>query len=129
MCIRDRTRTGLPCRVMIRLPSSDHTIDTVDGIRLEARWDDPEAVAGVVVLCHPHPQHGGTMHAPLMHRVANGLAGKGFAVLRFNFRGVGESTGTWGGGEGEIDDVAAAVFDARRRYSTLPFGLAGWSSA
>lgn len=112
---------------MVRLPSSDHMIESTDGVRLEARWDEPDAAAGVIVFCHPHPQAGGTMHAPLMHRVANGLVEAGFAVLRFNFRGVGASTGTWDEGHGEIDDVDAAVRDARLHYRDLPLGIAGWS--
>ncbi|GBE23580.1 alpha/beta hydrolase family protein [bacterium BMS3Bbin01] len=102
-------------------------IDTESGVRLEARWDEPDVATGVVVFCHPHPQAGGTMHVPLMHRVTQGLVERDFAVLRFNFRGVGASTGTWDRGEGEIDDVAAAVQDARQRYPDLPLGLAGWS--
>lgn len=121
------TGTGLLCLAVIRLPSSNHMIDTESGVRLEARWDEPDVATGVVVFCHPHPQAGGTMHAPLMHRVTQGLVERDFAVLRFNFRGVGASTGTWDRGEGEIDDVAAAVQDARQRYPDLPLGLAGWS--
>jgi uncharacterized protein len=112
---------------MVRFPSANATISTTDGVRLEAKWDEPEQALGLVVFCHPHPQYGGTMHAPLMHRVARGLADAGFAVLRFNFRGVGESTGTWGGGTPEISDVDAAVAYARTRRPDLRLALAGWS--
>lgn len=65
------------------------------------------------------------MHAPLMHRVAHGLVDAGFAVLRFNFRGVGASGGNWGGGLAEIADVDAAVVAARDLHQQL--SLAGWS--
>ena len=112
---------------MVRLPSSNTSVATSDGIVLDARWDQPAHARGVVVLCHAHPQYGGTMHAPLMHRVALGLVGKGFAVLRFNFRGVGGSGGTWGGGTGEIEDVDAAVAAAREQHPGLSLSLAGWS--
>ena len=103
------------------------TIEESDGISLEARWDRAPAASGAVVFCHPHPQHGGTMTAPLMHKVSKGLVAAGLSVLRFNFRGVGSSTGAWDGGLGEIDDVAAAVARARLDHPDLALGLAGWS--
>lgn len=103
------------------------TIEGKDGIRLEARWDRPARPRGSVVFCHPHPQHGGTMMAPLMHKVTTGLVGRGLSVLRFNFRGVGLSSGAWDGGLGEIDDVAATVCHARAELPDEPLGVAGWS--
>lgn len=96
-------------------------------IALEGRWDRAPGAAGAVVFCHPHPRHGGTMTAPLMHKVTKGLVARGFSVLRFNFRGVGLSTGAWDGGFGEIDDVAAAVERARNDQPDLALNLAGWS--
>ena len=103
-------------------------IERADGPELEARWDRPATdAAGAVVFCHPHPQHGGTMTAPLMHKVTKGLVEGGLAVLRFNFRGVGLSDGAWDGGVGETDDVAAAVARARDDEPGLALGLAGWS--
>jgi alpha/beta superfamily hydrolase len=67
------------------------------------------------------------MTAPLMHKVTKGLLARDLAVLRFNFRGVGLSSGGWDGGLGEIDDVAAAVSHARAELPDSPPGLAGWS--
>jgi alpha/beta superfamily hydrolase len=67
----------------------------------------PDAPA--VLLLHPHPQFGGTMGSRLVHDLATGLAAT-HLVTRFNFRGVGRSEGTYGGGSGEAED-AAAVFD------------------
>ena len=67
------------------------------------------------------------MRAPLMQAVSRSLCMRGFAVLRFNFRGVGESTGSHDFGVGEVDDVAAAVASAHAEYPALPVGLAGWS--
>ena len=100
----------------------------VDGdVQLETLWDTPEAPASLAVFCHPHPLQRGTMRAPLMNAVTTHLVAAGFAVLRFNFRGVGSSTGAHGQGIEEMDDVAAAVDFARSRYPELPFGICGWS--
>lgn len=103
------------------------TIETADGISLEARWDRPEgSPSGYVVFCHPHPLHGGTMTAPLMEKVTARMVESGWAVLRFNFRGVGGSEGGWGGGTAELDDVAAAMTAARAEAGD-GVALAGWS--
>jgi alpha/beta superfamily hydrolase len=99
----------------------------VDDIELEAVWDIPETPTRAVVFCHPHPLQRGTMTAPLMQAVTRSLCMRGFAVLRFNFRGVGGSTGSHDFGVGEVDDVHAAVEEAARTYPALPLGLAGWS--
>ena len=96
-------------------------------LRLEAQWDRPDEPTNVLVFCHPHPLQRGTMHAPLMQAVARSLCMRGFAVLRFNFRGVGESSGSHDFGVGEVDDVAAAVIAAAQSFPGLPLGLAGWS--
>lgn len=96
-------------------------------VALEATWDTPDEPTHAVVLCHPHPLHGGSMRAPLMQAVARSLCMRGFAVLRFNFRGVGESTGTHDFGVGEVGDVAVAVDAAAAAHPELPLGLAGWS--
>jgi alpha/beta superfamily hydrolase len=100
---------------------------TSGGADLEARWDDPAAeAAAAVVFCHPHPQHGGTMRSPLMHKVTKAMVARGLAVLRFNFRGVGTSSGEWSGGPGEVDDVGAAMAAADDRFGAA-VALAGWS--
>ena len=98
---------------------------TGDGETLEARWDGPETPKGAVVFCHPHPSYGGTMHAPLMNGVSDHLVDRGYAVLRFNFRGAGDSSGHHGGGRDEIADVDAAFHTAGQRSERVV--LAGWS--
>jgi len=103
------------------------TIVVEPGVALEGRWDVPGSPRAVAVLCHPHPLHGGTMQVPLLRTVAACLVGTGCAVLRFNFRGVGASTGTWSGGPGEVADLSAAVRAAAEAFPGLPLGLAGWS--
>jgi len=78
--------------------------------RLEGLIDEPlEAPRAGVVFAHPHPLHGGSMHTKVVYRVAKTLAAIGCAVLRFNFSGVGQSEGSFGGGEGEMEDFAAAL--------------------
>ena len=96
-------------------------------VELEARWDVPEHPGRVVVLCHPHPLHRGTMHVPLFEEISSDLMERGVAVLRFNFRGVGRSTGSHDSGIAEIDDVAAAVAHAEQSLPNLPVGIGGWS--
>lgn len=103
------------------------TITVEPGVTLEARWDVPAAPQTVVVVCHPHPLYGGTMQVPLLHTVAARLTEAGGAVLRFNFRGVGASTGAWTGGPGELADLAAAIETATGAFPDLPLRLAGWS--
>ena len=60
-------------------------------------------------MCHPHPQHGGTMHNKVVYRIARGLRRAGAVVLRFNYRGVNLSEGTYADGEGELEDARAAL--------------------
>lgn len=103
-------------------------ITTADGLVLESMWSEPTTTpVRCVVLCHPHPLDGGTMTNPLMRTVAAALTDAGIHVLRFNFRGVGASEGSWGEGTGEMQDVAAAVEFAAATHPGLPLGLAGWS--
>jgi alpha/beta superfamily hydrolase len=66
-------------------------------------------VKGGVILCHPHPQYGGDMHNPVIKTAMDAASQEGFSTLRFNFRGVGESEGSYGNGIGEMEDVKAAI--------------------
>ena len=68
---------------------------------------DSEPV-GAVVVCHPHPQYGGTMHNKVAHTLARSFVRMGFAALRFNFRGTEGSEGEYDEGNGELDDARAA---------------------
>jgi len=97
--------------------------------RLEALLDEPatETVRAAVVFAHPHPQHGGTMHTKTVYQGAKGLARIGCAVLRFNFRGVGASEGTFDRGEGEQADFAAALDYMAAKYPGTPLWAAGFS--
>ncbi len=97
--------------------------------RLEALLEEPAAGNPVhaVVVCHPHPQHGGTMHNKVVYRLARGLRKTGAVVLRFNFRGVNLSEGSYAHGEGEVLDATAALEFLRSRYPHLGYSLAGFS--
>ena len=94
---------------------------------LEGLWTDPVAGLPTAVICHPHPAHGGTMHSKVVHTVHRVLCGAGHPTLRFNFRGAGLSEGHYSGGEGEVEDVAAAAAYARERAGGRPLWGAGFS--
>ena len=86
---------------------------------LEAALKEPDdAPRGAAVVCHPHPIHGGTMHTKAVYRAAQGLNEAGLVALRFNFRGVGTSTGSHEEGIGEKDDVRAALDWLEKQYPT-----------
>lgn len=95
---------------------------------LEALLKEPEgAPRGAAIVCHPHPLHGGTMHTKAVYRAAQGLNDAGLVTLRFNFRGVGTSTGSHDEGIGEQEDARAAVDWLAREYPSLPLVLGGFS--
>jgi uncharacterized protein len=97
--------------------------------KLEALLEEPEdgAPRHAVLVCHPHPQYGGTMHNKVVYRIARALRRAGAVVLRFNYRGVNLSQGTYDHGIGEVEDARAALALLRSRYPDLPFSLAGFS--
>lgn len=95
---------------------------------LEALLDLPAGSPRVgVVFAHPLPIKGGTMHTKVVFQSAKALNRIGCAVLRFNFRGVGRSAGTWDNGRGEMDDYRAAVDFLSGRYPDLEVWAAGFS--
>ncbi|MFI5377023.1 MAG: alpha/beta hydrolase [Candidatus Rokuibacteriota bacterium] len=98
------------------------------GPRLEGRLALVGAPKGGFVLCHPHPLYGGDMDNPVVIRAAEVVQAAGYATLRFNFRGVGASTGVHDKGLGEQDDVRAAVATLAGRLSPGdPVGVIGYS--
>jgi len=111
---------------------------------LEALLDEPPAVGGIneeglvergvagglraaVVLAHPHPQYGGTMHTKVVFQAAKAFKRIGCAVLRFNFRGTGRSAGTYDDGRGEMEDFRAALDFMRSQYPGALQWAAGMS--
>jgi hypothetical protein len=97
--------------------------------RLEALLEEPEDGEAVeaAVVCHPHPQGGGTMHNKVVYRLARGLRRSGCVVLRFNYRGVNLSEGVYDHGVGEVDDARTALLELGSRYPHLPLMAAGFS--
>lgn len=97
--------------------------------RLEALLEEPELEAPVeaAVVCHPHPQFGGTMHNKVVYRIARGLRTSGCVVLRFNYRGVNRSEGEYAQGIGETEDTRVALRELQSRYPELPVIAAGFS--
>lgn len=95
---------------------------------LEANLREPDGEPrGAAVVCHPHPLHGGTMHTKAVFRTAQALSEAGLLALRFNFRGVGTSTGSHEEGVGEKDDVRAALAWLAEERPGLPLVVAGFS--
>jgi hypothetical protein len=91
------------------IPERRVTIPVAPGVTLEGALGLPSDPTTGVVLAHPHPLYGGDMHNPVVVRAAEVCADAGLATLRFNFRGVGASSGAWDTGRGERDDVRAAL--------------------
>jgi len=110
--ITDLTGTAGPLEAILDLPV------------LRSATGAPRAA---VVFAHPHPQYGGTMHTKAVYQATKGLARIGCAVLRFNFRGVGRSSGKFANGEGEIEDFRAALGYITARYPGVPLWAAGFS--
>lgn len=101
--------------------------------RLETLLVQPDTASsrGLAVIAHPHPQYGGTMHNKVVHTLFKALSESGFTTVRFNFRGVENSTGSYDNGVGETEDVLAVVATVRQQPDTglqeLPLVLAGFS--
>ncbi|HQU91710.1 MAG TPA: alpha/beta fold hydrolase [Pyrinomonadaceae bacterium] len=96
--------------------------------QLEAILKEPTGeVKGVGLVCHPHPLGGGTMHNKVVFRAAAGLIDAGLITLRFNFRGVGASTGEHNEIEGGVEDVRDALDYLAETYPGQPITLAGFS--
>ena len=93
---------------------------------LDVPADEPRAL---LVVCHPHPLHGGTLDHKVVQTVARAGLQLGCRTVRFNFRGVGASAGVWDDGLGEVDDALAviAAFRAPPEAPAQPFMLAGFS--
>ena len=93
---------------------------------IECAIDAPAgAPLGTAVICHPHPQHGGTMDNKVVQTLARAFVQLGWKSVRFNFRGVGGSQGAWNEGVGEIDDALAVI--KAHQSAGVPFMLAGFS--
>ena len=97
-------------------------------VQLEAVLREPDSPPrGAAVLCHPHPVYGGTMDNRVVFRAGKAVMEAGFAALRFNFRGVGASTGSFDEGVGEREDVVSVIGWLERKCPGIPLALIGFS--
>lgn len=111
-----------PCdRAPLRLPGPAGVLEAVT----QCPTEGARPAAGVI--CHPHPLHGGTMHNKVVHTLARSFGELGLRTVRFNFRGVGASAGTYGQGLGETEDVLAVLHWVRDRRPDDRIWLAGFS--
>lgn len=104
-------------------------VPSTGGTVLEALVERPSTTHDLglsILICHPHPEQGGTMRAPIIGAIAKEATNAGFTAVRFNFRGVGESTGTHDRGIGEVSDVAVMAGFIEDEMPDLA-GIAGWS--
>ncbi|WP_041522515.1 alpha/beta hydrolase [Gilvimarinus agarilyticus] len=86
-----------------------------------------KSAAGIAIVCHPHPLHGGTMDNKVVTTLMRTYRDLGVAVVRFNFRGVGASEGDYAEGVGERDDLRAVADSVRRERPQAPLYIAGFS--
>jgi hypothetical protein len=97
-------------------------VGNLEAVLNEGQLNAPYAA----LVCHPHPLGGGTLHNKVVYHAMKVLNGLGLPVLRFNFRGVGRSEGSFDDGRGEVDDVRAAVSWLSNQYK-LPLVVVGFS--
>ncbi|HEV3352398.1 MAG TPA: hypothetical protein VG076_05715 [Acidimicrobiales bacterium] len=102
-------------------------LKTSDGLALEGELAVPDEPWGAAVLAHPHPQYGGSMRSIVISALFSALPESGVAALRFNFRGVEGSEGSFDDGRGERHDIVAALDVIHPITEGLPLVLAGWS--
>lgn len=98
--------------------------------RLEALLEEGHGAhrpAFAALVCHPHPQYGGTMHNHATYRLAKAVLARGGAAMRFNYRGVGRSAGAYSAGRGEADDARTALAWLARERPGLPRIACGFS--
>jgi hypothetical protein len=95
--------------------------------RLEALYRELQDPAGVAVVCHPLTTGGGTLHNKVVFRAARGLENANVATLRFNFRGAGASGGQFDGGQGEQEDVTAAIQWVKKKHPGKKLFVGGFS--
>jgi alpha/beta superfamily hydrolase len=115
---------------MMPRPTAEHLsiegpAGTLEAI-VEIPLEDSEATPYALV-CHPHPLYGGTMENKVVTTLARAFLSAGVPALRFNFRGVGASAGTYDEGRGETDDAQAVAGWGRQRWPGRPLIIAGFS--
>ncbi len=108
------------------LPTEKALLNGPDGT-IEVLIDAPASVRGIALVAHPHPLFGGANTNKVAHTLARAFRDMGFATLRPNFRGVGQSEGQHDHGGAETEDLLAVIAWAQSRWGGLPIGLGGFS--
>ena len=81
----------------------------------------------IMIICHPHPKHEGTMHNKVITTIARAAYKQGIETIRFNYRGVMNSQGEYGNGVGEVDDLLSVITYVRKKMPGKKILLAGFS--
>lgn len=110
-----------PCNASLTLPGPVGALEALTSCPSE------NARVATVVICHPHPLHGGTMQNKVVHTLARTFGDLGLRTVRFNFRGVGESVGEYGHGVGETEDALSVLRWVRARRPNDELWIAGFS--
>lgn len=112
-----------------QFPSQETTVMIPGAVGdLEANLVGPtEPVKIIGIVCHPHPLYGGTMNNKVVTTVARALKNLGLGVVRFNFRGIGKSAGSYAEAKGEIDDLIAVIHWVKQQCPEAELWLAGFS--
>lgn len=121
--LREITGPAGPLEALLEEPTEHRGVSSDGLVHLGTNGE----IRAAVVMAHPHPQYGGTMHTKAVYQSAKALARIGCAVLRFNFRGTGRSAGTFDEGVGEMDDFRAALDFMHGRYPEASLWAAGMS--
>ncbi|HZX30067.1 MAG TPA: alpha/beta fold hydrolase [Rhodocyclaceae bacterium] len=95
--------------------------------KIEAIVENPGAPRGIALIAHPHPMGGGANTNKVAYTLAKTFTNLGYAAIRPNFRGVGQTEGHHDEGRGETEDLLAVLHDAKCRCGDLPVALAGFS--
>lgn len=113
---------GFPCNTSTRINGPAGALEALTTCPATAHMTGATAI-----ILHPHPLHGGTMHNKVVHTLAGVCNDLGLASVRFNFRGVGDSAGEYGHGEGELADAVAVAEWVRAARPADAIWLAGFS--
>jgi len=95
--------------------------------KLELLCEGIDTADRVMIICHPHTLHGGTMQNKVVHTVARAVTGSGAIAVRFNFRGAGNSEGSYDEGCGELEDLSAVFQWVQQHWPTMKTGVTGFS--
>ena len=118
----------------MRAPRAERLAIAGPAGKLEALIETPVSegsaggdVSAFGVVCHPHPLYGGTMDNKVVHTLARAFEERGAPAIRFNFRGVGASAGSYDDGRGETEDALSVIAFGRARWPQASLWLAGFS--